>query len=182
MPFFGYDDYWHDFASGRRKIFETGDKYKDDRDNMKWISLIYHYQRKPEAPNVVSESKGEKTYLARLKYKGQLLPGYMRNGIAYFAYEGQVIKRCKGYELLYDGHVQWYVPHRLDETRAVVVGHDEDENPLFVGSFVVNGIELFGEVRKGVCNIVADTGEGEEVILSEPERYGILGLKKTYPA
>ncbi|XP_065335516.1 uncharacterized protein LOC135936583 [Cloeon dipterum] len=182
MPFFGYDDYWHDFASGRRKIFETGEKYEGDPDHMKWTDVVSQYQRKPEAPNVVSETKDGEIYLARLKHEGQLLPGYMRNSIAYFAYKGKVIKRCKGHELLYDGQVQWYVPHRLDEKRAVVVGHDEDENPLFFGSFVVNGIELYGEVRKGVCNIVADTGEGEEMILSEPERYGILGLKKTYPA
>ncbi|CAB3384290.1 Hypothetical predicted protein [Cloeon dipterum] len=146
MPFFGYDDYWHDFTSGKRKIFETGEKYEKDLEHMIWTKVDFQYQRKPEATNVVSKTKDGEIYLARLKYNGQLLPGYMRNGIAYFAYEGQVIKRCKGHELLYDGLVQWYVPNRLDEKRAVVIGHDEDKNPLFFGSFIVNGIELYGEV------------------------------------
>ncbi|CAB3384286.1 Hypothetical predicted protein [Cloeon dipterum] len=180
MSLIGYDDSVHDFASGRRKNFETGEKYEKDLEHMKWKMVMHRFHFTPEAPSVVSKSKEGEIYLARLEHNGQLLPGYMRsNGWAYFAYEGQIIMRCSGHELLCDGNVKWHVPHRVAEKDVVVIGHDKDKNPLFFGGFVVNGIELYGEVRKGVCNIAADLGEGWMTILSEPESYGILGLDKS---
>ncbi|XP_065336079.1 uncharacterized protein LOC135936984 [Cloeon dipterum] len=174
MPL-GYDAYFHDFASGRRKNFKIGEKYEKDPEHMKWFAGTYPV--KPNWPSVISTAKtGERIYMARLKHEGQLLPGYMRNGWACFAYKGEVIKTCEKHQLLYDGHVKWYLPHRVDENHVVVIGHDEDKNPLFLGRFFVNGTELFGEVRQGVCTIVGDPIK--KIILSESERYAILGWSR----
>ncbi|XP_065336239.1 uncharacterized protein LOC135937084 [Cloeon dipterum] len=176
----GYECFWHDFVSGRRKNFELGERYEKDPEHMKWQKWVPARRPiKPKCSRVFSTAKtGEDVYIARLKHEGQLLPGYMRNGWAYFAHEGKVIKTKDEHQVLFGGHVKWCRPDRVDERDVVVVGHDEDKNPLFLGTFMVNGTSLYGEVRKGVCNIVVVSER--EVIVSEPQRYAILGWTHIY--
>ncbi|CAB3384274.1 Hypothetical predicted protein [Cloeon dipterum] len=170
MTTLGYECFWHDFESGRRKNFEIGEKYKKDPDHMKWEKWVpAQNPLEPKCSRVFSTAQtGEKVFIARLKHEDQLLPGYMRNGWAYFVHKGKVIKTKDEHEVLYNGHVKWCMPNRVDERDVVVVGRDEDGNPLFLGTFMVGGTSLYGEVRKGVCNIVV-IPEREDFVPCSPD-------------
>ncbi|CAB3384271.1 Hypothetical predicted protein [Cloeon dipterum] len=120
---------------------------------------------------VRSETSNENIYVARTWHVGELLPGYIKDGWGYFCFKGKVIKlpstRC---QMLTGSGAKFVPPSQCDPLSHYIVGCGAASTPLYIGAFYVNGVQLCGEVRNGLCSIAGT----DTAVLTEPMKYLIL--------
>ncbi|XP_065335353.1 uncharacterized protein LOC135936465 [Cloeon dipterum] len=108
------------------------------------------------------EVDGHPIYVARTNHEGNVLPGYSYKGVGYFVFEKDVVvKPLDKCDLLYGDNIKFKSRNEVSffhpHTTFVQAGHTVLREPLFVGSFSINGTFYCGQLmRNGVCAIAYD--------------------------
>ncbi|CAB3385235.1 Hypothetical predicted protein [Cloeon dipterum] len=99
--------------------------------------------------------------MARAWIDGSLVPGYVKlsSHVAYFAHEGQVVTKQE-FQLFINGNLEWLEYEQGDPFpfKALQVGRTAENEPLFIGSVEVEGVELYGKVQGKVCYVATNRG------------------------
>ncbi|CAB3360425.1 Hypothetical predicted protein [Cloeon dipterum] len=119
----------------------------------------------------MTRNKDVDIFVARAWHEGELLPGYVWDDLGYFCYKGNMISkpltRC---QILVSHQVGFAEPYQCEPKDCLPVGCDAGKKHLYMGIFLVNGVQLCGEVRDGVCNIAGRNGR----VWTEPNYFWIV--------